>query len=254
MKLKYIAVFSLFLLSLLSVLPVIAQTEKKFESQEMVDNWTCVHNGMWGGQSFTPQVTHTLTKIVLQLFRFGVPAGDFVVSVRVTMNGVPVGVDLVSTNMTAMDILEGDNMEDGKDYDFVFLEQITLEKDIMYAIVMRCPDGNDTDYIGYIYCNAPVYDRGTSVYDGDITWEFDVESDLYFSEWGYEVNPSMSDALVPFLPLLAIALALAFITLFLTLMVYLSSAKKMPIEIIVVPLFCVITLCSALLVIGIFGL
>jgi hypothetical protein len=188
MKLKYIAVFSLLLLSLLSVLPVIAQTEQKFESQEKYDDWD---NVGYDGQSFIPQTTHKLTKVILKLSRLGSPSGDLIVSIRNTNNsGIPTGNDLVSKSMLAMDVT---NESSPREYEFVFDEQITLEQNVKYAIIFRCAGVDPSNYIlawfntGDIY--PDIYPRGTYLYYDGVVWVIDDTIDFYFSEWGYEPLP-----------------------------------------------------------------
>jgi hypothetical protein len=256
-KIKYIALFSLLLLSFLLVLPVIAQKEEKFEYFHEWNDGTYVYSAVWLGQTFTPQTSHDLTKVVLYGYRYGNPSGNFIVSIKNTdIDGKPAGEDLVSKNMTAMDI-----SEEEVEIEILFDTQISLGADTKYAIVCRCPDG-DIDN-GIVTCflmeEKEEYPRGSCTISYDIgeTWEIHEELDLWFEEWGYEevASPSMNDALIPFLPVIGIAFGVAFVALFFTLAIYYSNpTSEIPFEKIIVPLFAVISVCSCLLVIGIFGL
>jgi len=163
---------------------LIVPTEEKFESQEEIDDEAEIRSVWWFGQTFTPQITHKLTKVILKLYCLGEPEGDFIVSIRETEEGLPIGDDLVSKSMLAMDIT--DNPE-GAFYEFVFNTQITLEADTKYAIVMKCPEGDDLNLINvFLFASYDTYPRGQMVETVDgVNWGFEEVADLYFSERGY---------------------------------------------------------------------
>lgn len=250
---KKIVFLFVLLLVLPLVLPVIAQTEEIYEYNNKFDLFESTYGTNWVAQTFTPQASHTLTKVVLYAKKVREPLGGIIVSIKATdTDRKPTGEDLISKNILEFDI----STEEGE-IEIVFDGKIILEAGTKYAIVIRVPNPDmPTDCIDIFYQDENVYSRGSSVFSGDsgVTWELEPTFDFWFEEWGYAVKPSMSDTLVPFLPVLAIALAFAFIVLFFMAIVYLSDASTMPIEIIIVPLFCIITLCSTLLIIGIFGL
>jgi hypothetical protein len=254
-KIKYIALFSLLLLSFLLVLPVIAQKEEKFEYNTEYDSTAPVYGLIWLGQTFTPQISHKLSKIVLTGWEEGNPESDFIVSMRATdEDGKPTGEDLAVKSIWAMSISPEES-----EIEIVFDTQILLVAGTKYVIVCRCPDGNEQQRIVLVASDLNPYPRGEKLYseDGGETWEIHEELDLWFEEWGYEevASPSMNDALIPFLPVIGIAFGVAFVALFFTLAIYYSNpTSEIPFEKIIVPLFAVISVCSCLLVIGIFGL
>jgi len=164
--------------------PVTPQTEEMFEY--------CIYEPMYGeavyetdsAQTFTPQIRHKLSKVVLCVYRSGNPAGDFIVSIRNTdVEGKPTGGDLVSKSVLANSI----NIDGWEIIEMVFDTQITLEADTKYAIILSCPDGDGENYIvtatseGY----GDIYPRGVVAYWNGETWVLIEDYDFWFEEWGY---------------------------------------------------------------------
>jgi hypothetical protein len=207
MKLKYISVFSLLLLSLLSVLPVIAQTEEKFEHYNEYDTFELVYGINWYAQTFTPHISHELTKVVLLGYREGNPEGNFIVSIRKTDGeGLPTGDDLVVKSMTAMDI-----PTEAEEIVIEFDTQIPLDADTKYSIVFRCPDGDVDNWLYFARSEVGTYLHGCYVDSGDsgVVWAKEEDYDFWFEEWGYEEvtlprrkpAPSPPEEVMPWFPL-----------------------------------------------------
>jgi hypothetical protein len=182
MKLKYIALFSLLLLSLLSVLPVIAQTEEKFEYNNEWNDFDIAYGINWFSQTFTPQISHKLSKVVLYGFRIGEPIGDFIVSIRKTDGeGKPTGGDLVVKSVLASSI----QTEEGE-IEIVFDTQISLDANTKYAIVCRYPDGSPTNQIALTFSSENPYPQGNGAGSDNSGEAWIIKDyDFWFEEWGY---------------------------------------------------------------------
>jgi len=169
-------------------LPVTPQTEEKFESQELDLYGDACRGEVWVGQTFTPNMTHKLTKVILKLYRVESPTGNVIVSIQNTdAHGNPTGEDLVSKSIPAMSIPEGVYPHDNvSPIEFVFSTQITLEKGTKYAIIVK-----NLEYHGANGIFTRIYDEnyvgGDYIYtdDGGGYWWIYPDTDMYFSEWGY---------------------------------------------------------------------
>jgi len=245
---------SLIMLGMLAIMPhVIAQTEEMFEFSHDENSEIEPYSNTWHAQTFTPQTSHDLTKIILHGKKYGNPT-DFIVSIKETnIDGLPTGDDLVSKSILASSI----PTEFGE-ITIVFDTQISLTAGTKYAIVFRCPDGDGLNKPSIQFYDLSAYPRGdwAESADSGATWTIDGVADFWFEEWGYApATPSMGNTLFPFLPILGLALGISFVTLFFMIIAYVSNKQLIiPYEMIFIPLFCVISVCVSLLIIVIFGL
>lgn len=144
---------------------------------------TWVHSAFWQGQTFTPQVAHTITKVKLMMYRHGLP-GTVTVSVKATDGeGHPVGEDLCS-GITDGDTLP--NVYSGEWREITLGDGAALSADTKYAIVVRAPDGNQNNYVRWLHAISAPYGRGAHEFssDGGEDWYTDPGKDLKFKEYG----------------------------------------------------------------------
>jgi len=169
--------------------PAVSPTEEKFEYNNESDGTAPCYGLVWLSQTFTPQVSHNLLKIVLMGFEEGNPESDFIVSIRETdLDGKPTGDDLVVKSVLASSLPSYE-----AEFEMKFDTQILLVAGTKYAIVCRCPDGNVEQRVTLITSSLNPYSRGENLYseDGGGTWDLYGDYDYYgdydfwFEEWGY---------------------------------------------------------------------
>jgi len=182
--------------------------EKLFERN---GNPTCAAGGgslfygdMWRGQTFTPQITHKITKIKLGVWRVG-NAGPLIISIRKTSEGKPVGEDLVSLTVDPSTLPTDDSWYwtgigecPEEDYtlsllpEFTLPEPVTVEANQQYAIIFRSPTSPDSsNCINFsIITEEDTYPRGDELVsqDGGDTWSIKSGWDIYFAEYGEEIT------------------------------------------------------------------
>ncbi|KKN21800.1 hypothetical protein LCGC14_0921800 [marine sediment metagenome] len=138
----------------------------------------------WTGQTFTPQATHTLTKLRLMLTGKGTE--DVIISIQgVDGSDHPDGVDISQV------IVKGEDFPAHPNYAWVAftMPEVTLQNGTMYAIVARCPTGDASNQYFYWYQDSAgaTYPRGAWEYTNDsgTSWQTQAGGDMYFEEWGY---------------------------------------------------------------------
>jgi len=144
----------------------------------------------WAAQTFTPQVTHPITRVGLYLSRQGLPANSRV-SIRATdASGHPTGEDLTGADFNGNDLPEGDPSQ----FIYFDLPQYTLQADTKYAIVLRAPSGASSQHIKLGKDDQnPTYPRGTTLWStsGGASWTPYPGIDYYFEEWGEPPGPTI---------------------------------------------------------------
>ena len=143
---------------------------------------------IYGGNQLAMQFTvgdaaHTISKLQVALLRVGSP-GTVTVSIREANAGIPIGLDL------ATGTLNGNSFETTYKFKtFVLNEELSLEANTQYAIIVSAYDGTDADYVswrtdsGGSLANAV----GSSTDDGGITWTSESPYDFLFTVYGYTV-------------------------------------------------------------------
>jgi hypothetical protein len=160
----------------------------KYESNESANSQDVFYGSSWKAQTFTPQVTHTVTLIKLPLLRVGTPPGNVVVSIRnVDASGYPTGADLASGSITCSSVIT--NWSPMTWYDVSLGNGCLLQAGKTYAIIFRAPDAISTNRPFYWINDAGTYGRGRCLFswNSGSTW-LDVASpntwDVAFQEWG----------------------------------------------------------------------
>lgn len=149
---------------------------------------------VWTAQSFTPSISHTITKVKLKLFRTGSPAGVLTVSIRAIADDKPTGDDLCSGAITCTDLTTD---EAGAWETITLGSGCELSADVKYAIVIRAINGNSSNRVYSCADDSnteppPAYSGGSWLYSSDsgVSWTVWTAVDLMFEEWGD--TPSIS--------------------------------------------------------------
>ena len=145
--------------------------------------WT-VRRYFWNAQTFTPQVSHDLTHVLLRLYRNGSdPTEKFYCQIQPTVAGKPT-LPFLQQQWFLQDELATIPSEEWKQIDFDPV--IPLAAGVMYAIVCWTSN-NDSPYAYWRYepTDNP-YPRGTQCfsYNGR-DWTIQAGADHRFQEWGY---------------------------------------------------------------------
>lgn len=138
----------------------------------------------WEAQTFTPSTAHKITSVKLKLYREGSP-GTLTVSIRATDgSGHPTGGDLCSGTTN------GNTLPTALPYEW---REITLgagynlSAGIKYAIVLRAPDGDLSNYSVWRGDKTnPTYWNGCREHsiDSGSSWTTYDDIDFMFEEWG----------------------------------------------------------------------
>jgi len=158
--------------------------EQKFEAYDNeadFDAFYSCYANWWLYQTFTPLVTHDLTKVELYLYRYGLP-GTVTVSIRNTSgNGRPTGADLVTNTFNGNDLLGSPSWQG------ILLALSDLILDTKYAMVMRAPSGAGNKAVRWrADTTSPTYTKGWAGVssDGGASWGDYPGSDFGFREYG----------------------------------------------------------------------
>lgn len=145
--------------------------------------WT-VRLGFWNAQTFTPQVSHDLTRVSLRLYRSGSdPTEIFYCQIHNTVAGKPAGAFLGQTSCPLDDL----TLQPGESWIHLYFDPlIPLTAGVMYAIV-AWTSNNVSPYAYWRYRPTDnEYPRGTQCYSYDgSTWTIQADADHRFYDWGY---------------------------------------------------------------------
>jgi len=131
------------------------------------------------GQTFTLNYIIHLTKVKLELFRFGNPQGDFIVRLESTSNGLPTDTTLVNDTINSADI-----SENWQFYNFSLPYNCSAT---MYAVVLDYPNGSGGTDMIYSANGGDDYSDGTTVThtkNYGTEWEKQLNEDLYLVIYG----------------------------------------------------------------------
>jgi len=159
------------------------------------DNDVAIENtGQWQGQSFAPQVAHTINGVILKLYRVGNP-GTLTLSVYATSGGFPTGSPLVTTTFDG-NVLTA--VSPGENKTITFAAGTPLTAGVTYAIVLSGATQDLTNYVNWRRDNASsgaTYPRGTAIVslDNGATWINVANTDNMFQEFSTENYSPYSD-------------------------------------------------------------
>lgn len=161
----------------------------------LYENFTTGDNtffSIWGAslilaQTFTPQISHTLTEVKVLVSRAGLP-GTVNVSLRaVDVNGQPTGPDLSTGTFDGDLVGEGSG---NQEWVTVAMTSLILLDGIEYALLMQTPSGTGTSKATQWWINSSGgYPRGNTEWttDGGNTW--DAQGDAYDAMFEDRGNP-----------------------------------------------------------------
>jgi hypothetical protein len=154
-----------------------------FENNHTYEIYGYVYGNLFQGQTFTPTESHNLSSIILNLKREGNPQGNLIVVIyNVDAEGKPTGSPLAS-----MQVVAGKIPASLTQVEFILPTWLSLNAGTTYAIVVKCPQGDSSNYINWASSNNNPYARGSRVYstDGGATWLVASLDDFWFEEWGF---------------------------------------------------------------------
>jgi hypothetical protein len=154
-----------------------------FENNHTYEIYGYVYGNLFQGQTFTPTESHNLSSIILNLKREGNPQGNLIVEIyNVDAEGKPTGSPLAS-----MQVVAGKIPASLTQVEFILPTWLSLNAGTTYAIVVKCPQGDSSNYINWASSNNNPYARGSRVYsnDGGATWLVASLDDFWFEEWGF---------------------------------------------------------------------
>ena len=146
----------------------------------------------WGGQTFTPSVSHTITSVKLFMRRDDLP-GTMTVSIKATDGGgLPTGADLTSGTTDADTLPEYPASREWREISFGAGTVLTAST--TYAIVFRTPDTDLPNQCRLgIDQTSPTYAGGATCNSSDSggSWAFQgVDTDALFEEYGDPIGTS----------------------------------------------------------------
>ena len=136
------------------------------------------------GQTFTPQVTHTLTKVRLPLLKQGNPGGSVLVNIYATdASGLPAGSALAYGSILCSDIAASWTETW---YDISLGTGCQVQAGVKYAIIFSAPSADANNPLYYWVNTNDGYSGGWVVGSSGTAW-FSISSqgwDADFEEWG----------------------------------------------------------------------
>ncbi len=141
-----------------------------------------VYGSQYAGQTFTANITGTLTKVTLRLLKTGAPPDPIVVEIRDSVSDLPGTTIYATANKSANDITTS-----WTDYDFIFDSPASVSASTQYAIVIYTTNGDASNYFRVRHQNTDVYAGGRRVQsnNGGSSWTGSAQ-DTYFTTY---VNP-----------------------------------------------------------------
>jgi hypothetical protein len=163
-----------------------------YESYKTINNQDNLVGTVWKGQSFTPSVSHYITKVRLPLLRVGNPAGNVTVGIRKTdANGLPTGSDLTTGSIPCANLIAAWSPTTW--YDINLTTAYKLEAGTKYAIIISATSASSTNMVYYHVNTAGTYAGGQLVYSSDngTIWKTGGNYagwDVAFEEWGTAID------------------------------------------------------------------
>jgi hypothetical protein len=152
-----------------------------YESYSAENNSRNVRGVYWRAQTFTPQVAHKITSVMIKLCRVGNP-GTGTISIKATDGASkPTGADLCSAS------IDGNALPtDPTLIEFSLGAGTNLSAGTKYAIVWRLAGGDTNNYVQSRYMYTGTYTGGaaTESSDSGATWDVWTDWDFVFQDWG----------------------------------------------------------------------
>jgi len=149
------------------------------------------------GQTFTPQITHTIEQVALDLYRIGSPGILNVYIYGVDESGFPTG-DALCSGITDGDTLTTNTA--GITRTITLGVGSELSSDTKYAIILMAPNAElGVDYVNWKVDHIGAnYTRGDTIQrpnmSGDDEWQTRTGADFMFTEYGFDVGAELPGA------------------------------------------------------------
>lgn len=161
----------------------------------LYQNYTTGHNAFlnvfgafWKAQTFTPSISHNITRIVLRVYRVGDP-GEITIAITNTTAGKPSGADLASGTAPT----NAYTVEANGEWRTITLDTFpAVTASTQYAIVVKALGGDSANAIKWrLDSTSPTYSGGAKVFstDSGSSWTIDTNQDFMFEEWGNATVP-----------------------------------------------------------------
>lgn len=139
-----------------------------------------IQGANWEAQTFTPAVSHVLTKVSIKCRRVG-DCGNVILGIRQTSGGLPSGNDIESVTIPQGMITPGT----ASGWIIVTFQGVSLSNGVTYALVVRAPSGDASNYfIWRVNASSPPYTGGQRCFstNSGSSWTADSTRDYMFEE------------------------------------------------------------------------
>lgn len=136
----------------------------------------------WRSESFTPQNSHTLTKVRLRLRRKGLP-GTLNIHIRAAdASHLPILPDLATGS------IDGNSLTDAGWGDWYLIDLgagVALSANTEYCIILEAPSSTSSKYVEWVGSTASNYPNGLHALSSNngVTWAAQATQDGYFIEY-----------------------------------------------------------------------
>ena len=149
-----------------------------------VDQATTIYGARYRGQSFTPQISHTIKTITVLVYKIGSPGWLTTNVYAVDGDGKPTGLSLATGTLNAISFTTNTA---GHNEALDLGDGALLTSGIKYAIELRGTGTDNANCVGLRTDeSAPTYSRGEYIVSNDSgsTWTVYTDRDMPFEEWG----------------------------------------------------------------------
>jgi hypothetical protein len=159
------------------------------------DDYLGIGIAVWGAQTFTPSVAHTITSVKLLLYKYGAETiGNYSVDIKaVDANGHPTGTWLCTKTMDGSVITNTPTW-----YEITFSTGYNLSANTKYAICLSAPNASGAYLFWRADWSSATYAGGCLEYstNNGVNWTSYTTQDLLFEEWGTALAAGRSFGLI----------------------------------------------------------
>ena len=153
------------------------------------DLYVAIYGAKWSAQTFTVgAIGHTVTSVKIKAKRYAGSPGTVTLGIRATDgSGHPTGSDLTSGSQ------DGNSWSTTMEWHEFALTEQALSPSTKYAVVVRAPSGNTSNYIQWADDqSSPSYTGGNEEdsVDSGSSWTTFANRDFMFEVWGGYLPPS----------------------------------------------------------------
>lgn len=143
----------------------------------------------WSGQTFTPQISHHLFEVKFRVYRVGWPGIVTIDTYACDPAHKPTG-SILSTGTFNGNLVTTNTLGEMQTIPLSF--GCSPLSGVEYALIIKAPAGNASNYINMKADPSSTYTRGVSLktWNGGATWSVSLTADKVFEEWGYPFTPA----------------------------------------------------------------